>query len=276
MNKEFRKIVKINPDLCNGCGICIPNCPEGSLQIIDNKATLVSELSCDGLGACVGECPVGAISIEERLADSYDEITVLKNIIKQGENTLKAHLHHLDSHNETIYLNQALAYLNENNIDVPNYKKEKHEFCSCPSNINIDRTKNQNNKTSQTNINLESQLRQWPIQLSLVNPNASFFKDAELLVAADCAPFSYANFHNKFLKNKVLVNFCPKLDANIDQYIDKLSSIFKNSNIKSITIVKMEVPCCNGTTKIVEAALKKAEKNIIIKETTISLDGNII
>jgi len=276
MNKEYRKIIKIDPNLCNGCGVCIPNCPEGALQMIDNKATLVSELSCDGLGACVGECPLGAISVEERLADAYNEIEVLKNIIKLGSNTLKAHLHHLYSHNETKYLNEALKYLKDNNISIPSYQENKNEFCGCPSNINIDRTKNNTNASTKTNINLESELKQWPVQLTLVNPNASFFKDADLLVAADCVPFSYANFHQKFLKDKVLVNFCPKLDSNIDQYIEKLSSIFSNSNIKSITIVKMEVPCCNGTSKIVEAALKKAQKNIIIKETTISLDGNII
>lgn len=264
----LRKIIKIEDEKCTGCGLCIPNCPEGSLQMIDGKARLVSELSCDGLGACIGECPVGAISIEEREAEAYDELVVIKNIAKAGVNTIKAHLEHLNSHGENDYLKIAINYLEKNKINVPFYKKST-EHKGCPGSKTMDMTAQKSENISKISIN--SELRQWPIQLGLLSPNASFFKDAELLIAADCVPFSYANFHQKFLKNKVMLNFCPKLDSDIEIYIEKLTAILKNNNIKSITIVRMEVPCCSGTSKILETALKNSNKNIIIKEYIISL-----
>lgn len=271
----LRKIININDNLCNGCGVCIPNCPEGSLQMIDGKARLVSELSCDGLGACIGECPVGAISIVEREAEAYDELTVIKNIAKAGANTIKAHLSHLNAHNESTYLKIALTYLEQNNISIPDYKEQKHHE-GCPGTKIMDNTSKKTETEINSNVRLNSELRQWPIQLSLLNPNASFFKHAELLIAADCVPFAYANFHQKFLKNKVMINFCPKLDSNINEYIEKLSEILKNNDIKNITVLRMEVPCCSGTTKILEAALKNSNKNILVKEYVISLDGNLI
>jgi ferredoxin len=270
-----RKIIEINEEKCNGCGLCVPNCPEGAIQIIDNKARLISDIFCDGLGACIGHCPEGAIIINEREAEEYNEKKVMVNIARQGENTIKAHLKHLFDHGETKLLNEAVEYLNENNIKVPELKEEQHHHEGCPGAkmMNLNPAKSNN---SNSGIKLESELRQWPVQLQLLNPNAPYFENADIVVAADCVPFSYPDFHRKFLKDKILVVFCPKLDQTIDSYIEKLSLIFTNKNIKSITIVHMEVPCCSGTNHIVQQALEKSGKNIFVKEYTISLNGEII
>jgi NAD-dependent dihydropyrimidine dehydrogenase PreA subunit len=269
-----RKIINIIEDKCNGCGLCVPNCPEGAIQIIDGKARLISDIFCDGLGACIGNCPENAIVIEEREAEEYNEKKVMANIVKQGTNTVKAHLKHLHEHGESKYLGEALDFLKSVNFEIPEYKEEKANS-GCPGS----RMMNLNKKTSNeatSGVMLTSELNQWPIQLQLLNPNAPYFDDADILVAADCVPFTYPDFHRKFLKNKILVVFCPKLDKVIDSYIDKLAEIFKNHRIKSITIVHMEVPCCSGTNMVIEKALEKAGKNIIMKDYTISLNGEII
>ncbi|HOV13101.1 MAG TPA: 4Fe-4S binding protein [Spirochaetota bacterium] len=272
-----RKIININESLCNGCGECVPNCPEGAIQIIDGKARLISDIFCDGLGACIGHCPIGAINIEEREAEEYNEKKVMPNIVKAGKNTIIAHLKHLKDHGEIKFLNEAFEYLRENNIEIPKLEDDiPHSGCPGSRMINLKNNNIKNTNQSDNNQKIESELRQWPIQLQLLNPNAPYFDDAEIVVAADCVPFTYADFHRKFLKNKTLIVFCPKLDKVIDSYIDKLSVIFSNHNIKSITIVRMEVPCCGGTNYVVEEALKKSGKNIIIKEYTISLQGEII
>ncbi len=257
-----RKIIKINEDKCTGCGECIPDCPEGALQIINGKARLISDLFCDGLGACIKACPFNAMTIEEREAESYNEYKVMENIVKAGEEVIKAHLKHLKDHNEEILLKQALDYLKENNYEIP--KLEGKKACSCLGNM-------------QKNLAIvESTLNNWPIQLSLLNVNAPYLVNAELLIVADCVSFAYKNFHEKFLKNKVLIIFCPKLDDNSSVYIEKLTNIFKNQNIKSITTIRMEVPCCTGVEIIVKEALEKAEKQINLENYIISLKGDII
>lgn len=266
-----RRIIKIDEDKCTGCGECIPDCPEGALQIIDGKARLISDLFCDGLGACIKKCPENAMTIEEREAEEYNEKKVMVNIIKGGINVIKAHLKHLKEHGEEKLLKEAIEYMKENNIEVPELEDKP---CGCPGSMQRDMRDKM--PTSDNNIKMDSELRNWPIQLKLMNPNASYLNDIDLLISADCVPFTYANFHSKFLKGKVLMMLCPKLDSDIDSYIEKLANIFKTKNIKSITIVRMEVPCCGGVEMIVEAALKKANKNIIIKEYTISIDGEII
>lgn len=260
-----RNIIKIDEDKCNGCGACIPNCPEGALQLIDGKARLVSDLFCDGLGACIGECPEGAITVVEREAEPYNERKVmLENIIPKEMNTIKAHLKHLKEHGETKLLNQALDVLKEKNIGIPKefLNGEEKLPCGCPGTM----AKSINKKEKESNISfsgkIESELKQWPIQLKLINPNASYLDNANLLIAADCAAFAYGDFHRDYIKNKVTIIFCPKLDQDIDTYIDKLSEIFKNKSIKSITIARMEVPCCGGTEVIVKKALEKAGKEI--------------
>ncbi|TYB30713.1 MAG: 4Fe-4S dicluster domain-containing protein [Candidatus Mcinerneyibacterium aminivorans] len=274
-----REIVKIDREKCNGCGECIPNCPEGALQIIDGKATLVSDLYCDGLGACIGECPKNAITIEKREAEEYDEKKVMKNIVKKGENVIKAHLKHLKDHNEKKLYKEALNYLKEKDIENPlkdtGSKKNVGKFV-CPGAAQKTIEKSEDKKEKNRNTDLSSQLGQWPVQLHLLNPNASYLENADLLISADCVPYAYANFHQRFMKDKIVITLCPKLDKGIDLYIEKLKQIFKNKNISSVTVLNMEVPCCSNTLKIVEKALKKAGEIVIIKNYTITIKGEIV
>ncbi len=271
-----RKIITIDQEKCNGCGQCIPNCAEGALQMIDGKARLISDLFCDGLGACIGRCPEGAIAIEEREAEPYNETRVMEYIITQGENTIQAHLAHMHEHGEIKILEEAIAFLNARNIPVPKFvhKEEHSEGCGCPGGRAIDmREKTNKNELSGP---VASELRQWPVQLQLVNPSASYFDNAELLIAADCVPFAYGDFHRRFLKDKIVITFCPKLDTTIEQYIDKLAAILTQHTIKSITVVRMEVPCCGGTVAILQKAIEKAQKFVVVKEYVISLQGEIM
>ena len=251
-----REIITIDESKCTGCGLCIPNCPEGAIQVIDSKARLVSDLFCDGLGACVGHCPEDAITIEKREAEPYDEAKVMANIIKAGPNVIAAHLKHLADHGQEEYLEQAKSFLKARGIAVPNDAGK-------PGARTADSGK-------------QSQLRQWPVQLQLLNPRAPYFKDADLLIAADCVPFSYSDFHDRFLKGKILIIFCPKLDQVGDVYLEKLAEIFKNNNIKSITTLHMEVPCCFGTTRLIEEALKRSGRSIPVKDLTISIKGDVM
>ena len=270
-----RDVIRINEEKCTGCGDCIPGCPEGALQVIDGKARIISDLFCDGLGACIGTCPQGAIEIEQREAEPYDEYQVIENIVKAGPNVIKAHLKHLNDHGQKEFLNQAINFLNEKNIEIPDYEEETPVKAGCPGSMMKDLSGSKLESGNEPQI-FGAELRNWPVQLQLLNPNAPYFKNADLLIAADCAPFAYANFHQRFLKNKVLIIFCPKLDKTIEQYVDKLTEIFQMQDIKSISIVHMEVPCCSGIETVVKRALEKAQKNIIIKDYTISINGEII
>jgi ferredoxin len=273
-----RQIIEIDEEKCNGCGLCIPNCPEGALQIIDGKARLISDLFCDGLGACIGECPEGAITTVEREAEPYDESKVMENIIKAGPNTIKAHLKHLWDHDQREYMQQAVAILKEKGIPVPNLQEDNQApiVCGCPGSMAREIKLEDKSETESSSIKLNSELRQWPVQLHLINPNAPYLKNADLLIAADCVPFAFANFHQRFVKGKIVINFCPKLDSGIDSYIEKLAEIFKNQDIQSVTIVKMEVPCCGGIEHIIMKALEKAGKALMVKANVISIDGKII
>ena len=269
-----RDVIKINEDKCTGCGDCIPGCPEGAIQVVDGKARLISDLFCDGLGACIGTCPQDAIEIEQREAEEYKEDKVMDNIVKGGDNVVKAHLQHLYEHGQSKYLKQAIEYLKDKDMEIPDYKCEKSFSCSCPE--SVDKELNIKSKNKQEPVILSAELHNWPVQLQLLNPNAPYLKNADLLIAADCAPFAYPNFHERFLKDKILIILCPKLDKTIDIYIDKLAEIFSNQDINSISIVHMEVPCCSGIGVIVQRALEKAKKNIIIKDYTISINGEIV
>lgn len=266
-----RKIITIDEEKCNGCSLCIPNCPEGAIQMIDGKARLISDLFCDGLGACIGHCPQNAITIEEREAEPYNEKKVMENIVKCGENTIRAHLSHLEEHNEKEYLKQAQDYLEDNNIKINFEKSETKEFQGCPGSRMLDLRK-KNTSSSTESVKQDSELSQWPIQLNLVPPNAPYFNDCDLLIAADCVPFAYANFHSEFLKNKALIIGCPKLDDS-EFYEEKLTEIIKKNNIKSITILNMEVPCCFGLQKITENAIKNSNKIIPLRQNIITING---
>ncbi len=309
----LRKIIEINEDICNGCGQCIPNCPEGALQLIDGKARLIGDLFCDGLGACIGECPVNAINVIEREAGAYNEAKVMENIVKQGKNVIAAHLKHLMDHNETGLYKEALEYLKNNGIDVPKDYQEIADYsddrlpCGCPGsavmdlreeNAEADSTKIRSDEkpglnTRSSILNLskikaqkvqellselsgnESQLKQWPVQIKLVPPIAPYLQGADLLVAADCVPFAYAGFHQDFLRGKVVLIGCPKLDDS-QFYLKKFTEIFKINDIKSVTVIHMEVPCCFGLETMIKQAIKDAGKNIETKTVNIGIKGNII
>ncbi|MBI5778377.1 MAG: 4Fe-4S binding protein [Planctomycetes bacterium] len=276
--KAKRQIIRIDADKCTGCGECIPNCPEGALQIIDNKARLISDLFCDGLGACIGHCPEGAIATEERVAEPYDERKVMANIVKQGANTIKAHLRHLEDHRQDEYLQQAIDFLNEKHINVP-LEQAGHKAaplpCGCPgSSVRSFAPRKEAVPKSAPSARAESQLTQWPVQLMLVPPGAPFLKNSDLVIAADCVSYAYANFHQDFLKGKSLLIACPKLD-DTEIYLDKLTQMFKTADIKSITLLHMEVPCCFGLVHLVKQALANSGADIPLKEVNVSIQGEI-
>ena len=273
-----RNIIRIDEDKCNGCGVCVPSCHEGAIKVVNGKARLTGDVLCDGLGACLKECPQGAITIETREADEYNEIEALKNIMQEGPAAVQGHLKHLEDHHQMEYLRQAQAYLKTKEAAMNDKHQDKPMACGCPGSMTQD-FRGQAKASPAAALATEpvtSELRQWPIQLRLHNPNAPFFKDAELLVSADCVPFTFADFHRKFLKDKVLVMFCPKLDEDLDAYVEKLAEIFRVNAIRSVTILRMEVPCCGGTVQIVEEAVRRSGKGIVLKERTISLRGDIL
>ena len=177
-----RRIITIDEDKCNGCGLCIPDCPEGALQIIDGKARLISDLFCDGLGACIKTCPVDALHIEEREAEEYNEAKVMVNIVKGGENVIKAHLKHLKEHGENKLLEEAINYMKENNIEIPVIEEDLP--CGCPGSMQRDLRKNIHHSENNVAVNMQSEIANWPIQLKLMNPNAPYLNNADLLISA--------------------------------------------------------------------------------------------
>ena len=239
-----RKIVKIDEEKCNGCGLCIPNCAEGALQIVDGKAKLMSEKFCDGLGACLGHCPEGAITVIEREADDFDEKAVEVHLHKQKQAQPKPQ------------------------------PKPQPVFTGCPSSRAMHFKSPEAKGVASPNTSSVSQLTQWPVQLKLVPINAPYFQDADLLIAADCVPFAYPDFHRDFLKGKAVVVGCPKLD-DVQLYKEKLTEIFKANSIKSITVPYMEVPCCFGLVKATEDAIAASGRNIPLKKVKIGIRGDI-
>jgi ferredoxin len=271
----IREIIKIDEELCDGCGVCVPACAEGALQIIDGKARLISDPFCDGLGACISECPHGAITIETREAEPYNEAIVMETIAKGGANVIKAHLKHLRDHKEFEYFAQAVDYLNDHNIAVPlliDEVKDKRNAGSCPGN---------QQKTilaaEGSDIGIRaSQLTNWPIQMHLINPAAAYFRQSDLLLAADCCAFSYGDFHKDFMKSKTLSIACPKLDSNKQIYLDKLITLMNESKVKSITVMVMEVPCCGGLVQLVSQAREYSENEIPVKVIVIGINGSVV
>ena len=270
-----RQIIKIDDETCTGCGECIPNCPEGALQIIDGKARLVSDLFCDGLGACIGHCPEGAITVEERDAEPYDERRVMANVVKHGANTIAAHLRHLRDHGEQGYLAEALAYLKEHGIDVPEGAASSHSGGGCPGATLMDLGDRAEATDEAPGPPAASRLRQWPVQITLVPPQAPYLRDADVLIAADCVPFAYGSFHEDFLKGKVVLVGCPKLD-DTEPYRRKLAAMFEHSGIRSVEVVHMEVPCCFGLVRLVQLALADAGKDIPLSLVKIGIGGDVL
>lgn len=234
-----RTIIKIDEEKCDGCGLCVPECAEGAIQIIDGKARIVKEEYCDGLGACLEHCPQDALIIEEREAEEFDEEAV------------KVHLHSLGRKTEV-----------------------HHQGVACPSAmaLNFERHADESIHDKKS-VSLPAQLQNWPVQITLVPPGAPYFENADLLIAADCVPFAYANFHQELLKGKVVLIGCPKLD-DFELYQEKLAQIFRSPNIASITIAHMEVPCCSGLNYIVKEALSTSGKDIPVNEITIGVKGD--
>lgn len=265
-----RKIILIDENKCNGCGLCINGCPEGALELVNGKARLTKEFYCDGLGACIGTCPQGAITIEKREAPAYDETSVIANIAKHGKEEIEKHLHHLKEHGETAYLKQAVSWLDKEGIK---YEKQPSQdiACSCPGMKIMDLAAD--TASSEESCRQSPQLRQWPVQMHLVPPTAPYFKNADLLIAADCVPFAHPNFHSDLLKGKALIILCPKLDDSHDIYVEKLAEIFEHNEIRSVTIARMEVPCCYGINMIVAEALKRSGKDISVKDIVVSIKG---
>lgn len=271
-----RKIISIDENKCTGCGLCIPDCPEGAIRIIDGKARLISDLFCDGLGACIGACPEGAISVIEREAAPYDEKTVMNNIVRQGAPVIKAHLEHLASHGQTKMYNEAIEYLEEHGISIQgNVHADLPHHAGCPGSIARRIPRNGSAPGRRPSEKAESELRQWPIQLKLLNPAARYFDGADLLISADCVPFAYAGFHTELLRDRIAIIFCPKLDTDIEGYVMKLGEIFSRHEIKSITIARMEVPCCGGVRHVVDQALGQSAKKIPVSEKTITIQGEV-
>ncbi len=272
-----REIIVIDEDKCTGCGLCVPSCNEGALQIIDGKVRLISDLYCDGLGACVGHCPVDAMKVEEREAVPYDERKVMiDNIIPAGQNTIKAHLQHLLDHNGKKWYDEAIEVLNEKGIKNPieenkNMSNHNHSGGGCPGSKAMSFEGNQSKQGDTA-----SQLKQWPVQLHLLSPHAPYFENADLLVAADCTAFAMGDFHSKYLKNKALAIACPKLDNGMDIYLEKLIAMIDESNLNSITCMIMEVPCCNSLLGLVKEAVSRAERKIPIKSVLVGLQGEVL
>ncbi|WP_295937319.1 ATP-binding protein [uncultured Alistipes sp.] len=313
-----RTVIKIDEQLCYGCGDCVTGCHEGALQLIDGKAVMISDLYCDGLGACIGECPVGAISFEQREALPYDEVAVMKRLVPKGEAVVLAHLKHLKEHNEHEWVRQGIGYLREHGIAVdlskigltmitddeqkkeqmqqfsatmkimPDAPKPVHDGlalkplgCGCPGSMarEIKRpagaamplSSGEPGPTGQS-----SELRQFPVQLHLVDPQAGFFQSADLLLAADCTAFACGDFHSRLLRGKTLAIACPKLDSNTQIYVDKLVQMIDRSKINTLTVAVMEVPCCQGLVRIAQTAREQAQRNIPLKIVVLSVTGEII
>jgi len=266
-----RQIIRIDEEKCDGCGLCAKGCPEGALQMIDGKARLVSEITCDGLGACIGECPQGAITIETREAAPYDERSTLDNILPMGANTLKAHLRHLRDHAQTAYLDQAVAYLQEKGIAIPDFKAPaQHHGCpgSAPRTLAP-------RPAAAPAAPLSSQLAQWPVQLHLISPMNPVFRQADLLLAADCVAFALPDFNQKHLPGKKLAIACPKLDSNQEVYLAKLTALIDEGEVNTITVMIMEVPCCGGLLRTAQMAAAQASRKVPIKVIVVGVDGEV-
>lgn len=281
-----RQIITIDERKCTGCGDCIPACPEGALQVIDGKARLVSDLFCDGLGACIGHCPTGAMQVETREAEPYNERRVMaESIVKAGPNVIAAHLRHLQEHGESGYLLAALDYLEEqgiaNPLEVSKAMNPSHPAAhagGCPGSRMMD-FREQAPATSGAAVSaatVPGELRQWPIQLHLINPIAPYFRDSDLLLAADCTAFAMGGFHGDLLRGRTLAIACPKLDTGMDRYLDKLTALIDMAGVASITVAIMEVPCCGGLVALALQALERAKRKVPVRKIVVSVTGELL
>lgn len=260
----IRQIIHIDEERCNGCGLCAGACQEGAIGIVDGKAKLLRDDYCDGLGNCLPVCPTNAISFIKREAAAFDEAAVEANMKANTENGTGA----ADTKSASSCAGAGTA--------EPKYGIGKL-FTGCPGSMakKILKAPQKEERTyTQSNTPAESELRQWPVQIKLVPVNASYFDGAHLLIAADCTAYAYANFHQEFIRNRITLIGCPKLDEG--DYSEKLTEIIRQNDIKSVSIVRMEVPCCGGLARAAETALKNSGKFIPWQIKIISTDGHIV
>lgn len=243
-----RKIVRIDEEKCNGCGLCIPNCAEGALKIIDGKAKLVSDVYCDGLGACLGHCPQDAITVIERAAEDFDEEAVKERL-------------------------KALSH-EEEKIMQEGSKMHNHDRGGCPGSQAHD-FRDKDTKGDESGKR-ESQLRQWPIQLHLVSPMAPYYQKADVLLSADCVAYTVGDFHKDYLKGKSLCIACPKLDEGQEVYAEKIQSLIDDAKINTLTVMTMQVPCCAGLVATAQSGASNAKRKIPIKSIVLSLQGDVL
>ena len=276
-----RSIIRIDEEKCTGCAQCIPNCPEGAIQMIDGKARLVSDLFCDGLGACLGHCPEGAIAVEEREAQPYSERQVMENIVKQGPNVIRAHLEHLRDHNEKQFLAEAEALLQEkglpNPLQVPAKGGAGHAPVGCPGSQarSFAAPKETAAVGAPDSAAQASELTQWPVQLHLVSPVAPYYHGRDVVLAADCVAFALGDFHRRYLKGNALAIACPKLDDDQDEYVEKITALIDQARINTLTVMIMEVPCCSGLLRLAQSGAQKATRKVPIKCIVIGLQGDV-
>jgi len=288
----MRTIIRIDQELCNGCGACETGCPEGALKIIDGKARLVGESLCDGLGACIGHCPQGAIQTIQTEAEDYDEYAVMAKVVPQGESVILAHLAHLEHFGQDVYIKQALDYLEKHALPVPEgysaskpvLEPKKISFSKpCSPDVRpmkaIGTSGTIRDKAASSTVFPEkpsapSALSHWPVQLHLINPRTSSFNNADVVIAADCTAFALGSFHTDILKDAPLVIACPKLDSGREIYLSKLASII--SQAKSVRVVVMEVPCCSGLLRLVREARTISGRSIPIHSLVIGIDGGFV
>ena len=250
LNRVSRKIIKIDEDLCTGCGNCVVACAEAALEVIDGKARVVNDIFCDGLGACMGECPEGALEIIEREALEFDEEAVEKRL-----ESLK--------HKESIETEQVRQIV-----------ADHAQQCGCPSaqTMVFDEPETQ----SEVAGKIPSALRQWPVQMHLINPIAPYYQGADVLLSADCVGFSYGDFHRDFLKQKSIAIACPKLDQGKELYIEKIKSLIDDAKINTLTVAIMDVPCCSGLLGLAQEGAKRATRKVPIKYIVVGIQGNIL
>ncbi len=257
----IRQVIKIDQDKCVGCGLCASACHEGAIGIINKKATLLRDDYCDGLGNCLPHCPTGAISFEQREAADYNKEVAPKRVAEK--NSAKP--------SGGCPGSMAKALVREGGPAGGGFGGG---LASMPGKMDSMQPGKRGLAQNQNNGQMQSRLGQWPVQIKLVPVNAPYFDGARLLIAADCTAYAYANFHEDFIKGKVTIIGCPKLDDG--DYADKLTAIIRENNIKSVTVVRMEVPCCGGIERAATEALKASGKFIPWQIVTISTDGTII
>ena len=251
----IREMLKIDEDLCNGCGLCVPACAEGAIQIVDGKARLIADNLCDGLGACLGDCPEGAITIEKRDADEFDEEAVDQHLEKARPKPAAARP-----------LASAQGHAHGHGGGCPGSRVMQFSE-QAPAEVS---------DSSSTEGTRPSALRQWPVQLHLVPPTAPYYQGADLLLAADCTAFALGDFHKDHLEGKSLAIACPKLDSNQESYLQKLVQMIDVAQINTLTVMIMQVPCCSGLAGMAREAASRAQRKVPIKQIVVGLEGQIL